>query len=294
MPGAVLTLQQRDFDDLVCELRQIYVGAGVQLSVDIGRLIIERLFDGDLERWKYRGRKDVSFRKLEKHPGLPFHKSTLSRAVGIYMMSKRRGDLTAFQHVGSSHLHEIASLSEGEQDRLLESAEEEKWSTRRLRQEVAGIVKTMHSASPKVREPAFAKWLRCTQADLALRRTSADRETIESLEIEKCRELLEATRDILRESSACHACSTTPAWHCWTATRLCMLRRRNGTAGEKVTPRCTRRSWRKRSATDLLSGLCTTNIRGESGRDKYIVANDSARIRDVTSNVCFHVHSIQQ
>src|SRR5689334_23495782 len=136
VPVPILPPERSDLDSLVYELRQLYGGAGVRLAVEMGRLIIERLFRGDLALWRARGRKDVSFRKLEAHPDPPFRASTLSRAVAIYMLSQRRADLTALRHVGPSHLHEIACLGEKEQDRLLERAEMEKWSIRKLRQEV--------------------------------------------------------------------------------------------------------------------------------------------------------------
>src|SRR6188474_3005935 len=112
--GTVLRSERHDLDSLVHDLRQLYGGAGVRLAVEMGRLIIERLFRGDLTLWRARGRKDVSFRKLEAHPGLPFRASTLSRAVAIYMLSQRRADLLALQHVGPSHHHEIACLGEKE------------------------------------------------------------------------------------------------------------------------------------------------------------------------------------
>src|SRR5262249_24428641 len=86
-------------DTLVAELRQLYVDAGLKLSVKMGRLIIDRLYGGDMTKWQSRGRKDASFRKLERHPDLPFRASTLSRAVSIYALAQRRTDLLEFNHL---------------------------------------------------------------------------------------------------------------------------------------------------------------------------------------------------
>jgi hypothetical protein len=187
-----------EIDALVRQLRELYVGAGVQLSIDIGRLIIERLFGGDLERWRARGRKDVSFRKLEKHPDLPFHASTLSRAVSVYMLEQRRNDLTSFRHVTPSHLQEIAMLGDGEQDRLLEKVESEKWSMRRLRQEVAGMLGASRGRHRRG-AVAVAPWLRRIHADLAGRSLVPDQDTIAHLELDSARELLEITRTVLQQ-----------------------------------------------------------------------------------------------
>jgi hypothetical protein len=188
----VLTLRHPDVDALVVELRQLYVGAGIGLAVEMGRVIIERLFGGDVARWKYRGRKDISFRKLEKHPSLPFHASTLSRSVAIYMLSRRRADLTGFRHIGPSHLYEIAALPEADQDRLLAWTEAEKWSTRKLRQEVAGIA----IRTPRRRgDPAFAKWLRTARTGLDLRRATLE---IETIDFDEAKDLLDAARGVLQ------------------------------------------------------------------------------------------------
>jgi hypothetical protein len=192
-----LSLHQPNLDSIVWEIRQLYVGAGIGLAVDMGRLIIERLFGGDLHRWRSRGRKDVSFRKLEKHPALPFRASTLSRAVAIYMLSKRRGDLTAFEHVSTSHLHEIAGLEDGEQDQLLAKVESEKWSMRRLRREVA--VLKVGRARRRNRGCTLAPWLHRILDDMEQHGLSSDLHVVDQLGIDPSLELLDMTRSALRQ-----------------------------------------------------------------------------------------------
>ncbi len=187
-----------DLEGLVVELRRLYVGAGVELAVNMGRLIVERLFGGNVELWKSRGRKDVSFRKLEKHPDLPFRASTLSRAVAIYMLSKRRGDLLAFRHVRPSHLHEIARLNEADQDRLLGRAEAERWSTRKLREEVAGISRPRHRSKPA--PPRLTSWMHAVRCELDSRTTTAELDAVSGFDLDEARALLDATRGILRSA----------------------------------------------------------------------------------------------
>src|SRR3954468_6560428 len=164
MKPAVLASGESDLDSLVHDLRRLYGGAGVRRAIEMGRMIIERLFRNDLTLWRARGRKDVSFRKLEAHPELPFRASTLSRAVAIYMLSRRRTDLLALQHVGPSHLHELASLRDEEQDRLLDQAEAKKWSIRQLRREVGQVAGPRDGR--RERAPGFAKWLRRVRTEV--------------------------------------------------------------------------------------------------------------------------------
>jgi hypothetical protein len=192
----VLAPRPTDVEGLVTELRRLYVGAGVELAVNMGRLIIERLFCGDLERWRSRGRKDISFRKLEKHPDLPFRASTLSRAVAIYMLSKRRGDLMDFRHVRPSHLHEIARLTEEDQDNLLAKAEAERWSMRKLREEVARMSRPRPYR--KTAQPRLALWMRAVRCEFDSRTTAAELDGLADCDLDEARELLDATRGVLR------------------------------------------------------------------------------------------------
>jgi hypothetical protein len=124
-----------DVDQVVRELRQLR-GSGLTLAVSIGKVVLERIYRGDVGRWRSRGRKDTSFRKLARHAAVPFSAPTLSRSVGIYVVSLRRRDLLEIPHVGPSHVRELLGLSSDMQDRLIDKAADQKWSVRRLRQEV--------------------------------------------------------------------------------------------------------------------------------------------------------------
>src|SRR4051812_38492829 len=69
-----------DVAQLVSELRDLYHASGTELMIRVGELILERLYGGDVTLWQSRRRKDVSFRKLQDHPDLPFRASMLSRS----------------------------------------------------------------------------------------------------------------------------------------------------------------------------------------------------------------------
>ena len=195
--ASAIAVRQPDIDALLCELRELYVGTGVRLAIEMGRRIVERIFGGDIARWRSRGRKDVSFRKLEKHPNLPFHASTLWRAVAIYVLSKRRNDLGTIRYLTPSHLNEIVGLSEAEQDRYLEKVQSERWSTRRLRQEITATRGRNHRRPHD--PPAFSKWVNRIGADVIGRGMPSDIDAIERMGLSESRELLETTRKVLQQ-----------------------------------------------------------------------------------------------
>src|SRR3954447_7074553 len=114
---AVLT-SPPDVEALVRDLRQLYQATGIGLMVQIGGTIVDRLYDGDVSRWRLHHRKDTSFRKLAAHPELPFQASTLYRAVEIYLLVQRRPAIARLERVGPSHLQEILGLEGEAQDRL--------------------------------------------------------------------------------------------------------------------------------------------------------------------------------
>jgi hypothetical protein len=187
-----------DLDGLVSQLSRLYQGTGIRLSVEIGRLIIETLYGGDHEKWRSHGRKDVSFRKLEKHPQLPFRASTLSRAVSIYMISLRRADLLAFQHLSSSHLHELGGLSADIQDKLLERAESEQWSVQQLRAEVGKPSRARgHRTQSDV--PGFARWFYRNKEDIEARVALEEIDLVTRLSIEQASELLKLLKSLLQQ-----------------------------------------------------------------------------------------------
>ena len=50
-------------DALVRDLRALHRGAALDFSLEVARLLVDRLYAGDLGAWKQRGTRDASFRK---------------------------------------------------------------------------------------------------------------------------------------------------------------------------------------------------------------------------------------
>jgi hypothetical protein len=192
--------RELDVSALVRELRDIYHGSGIDLMLRIGGLILERLYGGDVAKWQSRRRKDVSFRKLEKHPDLPFKAAMLSRAVSIYVLSQRRPDLCRLENVSQTHLQEVLPLSPDLQDRLLRRVVEEKWSVRRLRKEVADTLPAPATRGGRHRVPSLSRQLRLLQGIADGRLLVVHASNVATLRLREAQELLEVARRLCHQA----------------------------------------------------------------------------------------------
>lgn len=188
-----------DVDGLVQELRRLHQATGLHLMIRVGALIVDRIYGGDPARWRSHGRKDTSFRKLAAHPDSPFEASTLSRAVGIYLLTRRRPDIARLAHVGPSHLQEILGLDEGTQDRLLERAESDAWSTRRLRDEVRAAPGNARGRRRLPRVPAFQGYAEEFRGRVEARALLTDWDAVDALDGESARTMLVLVRTLCQQ-----------------------------------------------------------------------------------------------
>jgi hypothetical protein len=189
-----------DVGALVHELKALYYGSGIELMLRIGELILTRLYGGDVAMWQSRRRKDISFRTLEKHPELPFKASMLSRAVAIYVLSLRRNDLLQLEHVSQSHLQEVLNLEPELQDRLLKRVEEERWSFRRLRDEVLRSVPSTIKRAGRPRTPPVAKQLRILRSIADDRLLVIDPANIAVLQLHEAQDLFDVARRLCQQA----------------------------------------------------------------------------------------------
>ena len=122
-------------DRVVGELNRICKTATFDFAIHVGKLIVDSFYHGDLDAWRYRGSKDVSFRKIATHPDLPMSPSALYRSVAIYEVCARLG-FRRWKHISTSHVRLVLPLRATDQLRLLQAAEHERWPVRALRGEI--------------------------------------------------------------------------------------------------------------------------------------------------------------
>lgn len=170
--GPLTPRQPVDIDAVVAELRAITNGTALELSLRVGKLIINRFYRGDLSRWRSRGPKQASFRTLARRPDLPMSAAALYRSVALYELVVNLGGLEQWQSVGPTHLRTVLSLSQCEQKRLLGCVQKERWTVERLESEVRAskqrgplkvgrpplprVVKALRRVTKRVREEADA------------------------------------------------------------------------------------------------------------------------------------------
>jgi hypothetical protein len=110
------------------ELGQLRNASAMKLTLEVGALVVKRIFQGDLERVRSQGRKDNSFRRLAAHPKLPFSPMRLWRAVGVYELVSRMPGLPNTKNLTVSHLYTVLGLPHETQEWLLRAANEHGWS----------------------------------------------------------------------------------------------------------------------------------------------------------------------
>lgn len=125
-----------DLTRLANRINAICRNATMELAFKVGELVIEALYDSDIEGWLEDRGRTASFRSLASRGDLLMSPSALCRAVGVYVVAKRLDGFRRWRHLSSSHLQEILPLPPAEQNRILERAESEEWTVARLREEV--------------------------------------------------------------------------------------------------------------------------------------------------------------
>jgi hypothetical protein len=151
---------------VVRQLNTICKAATFDFAMAVGKLIVDSFYSGDLEAWRSRGIKNVSFRRLAKHPDLPMSATALYRSTAIYEVWQRTG-AAEWKHLSTSHVRLVLPLAPGQQARLLQRAEANAWPVQRLREEI-GALPLSNSASRggRKRRPRLRKALQKLQAFL--------------------------------------------------------------------------------------------------------------------------------
>jgi hypothetical protein len=151
-PVRSLPVSAETLDRLVGELNRVLRTETVNLHLALGRVVIERLYRGEFSRWRNKGAKESSFRKLAARSGrgLAVSATSLYRAVALYELFDRLG-VSSWKHLGVSHLRGVLGLPDTEQRRLLTAAESEGWTVEQLERESARI--RHHSGAKRGRPP---------------------------------------------------------------------------------------------------------------------------------------------
>lgn len=136
-------LQGSDYasDRLVSEINALSKAATLQFALSVGDLVIQRLYLGDIGRWRSRDpTKEMSLRRISRHPNLAMSPAMLYGCIAIYELFERL-DMQTWRHVSTSHMRLILPLKHDDQARLLRLTELNRWSVRRLEEEAAAVMR---------------------------------------------------------------------------------------------------------------------------------------------------------
>jgi hypothetical protein len=121
-----------DLEQVVAQLNAIGKAATLRFALDVGAIVVNNFYDGDLDRWRKRDKgKDTSLRRLARHPNLPMSPPALYRCVAIYELCERI-DITSWKHISTGHIRLVLPLPPERQLHLLSAAEADRWSVRQL------------------------------------------------------------------------------------------------------------------------------------------------------------------
>lgn len=137
--------QDDPVETVVRKLNVICKAATLEFALAVGKLIVDGFFGGEIARCRsHNPKKNVSLRKLARHPDLPLSRSALYRSIAIYELCERLG-LRNWRHVSTSHIRLVLPLPTDAQERLLQLAEVNRWTVRRLDDEIGEAAKNVPS-----------------------------------------------------------------------------------------------------------------------------------------------------
>ena len=138
--------------DVAATLAEVHSTSSMRLALEIGEIVVRRIFDGDLQRVRAHGPKDVSFRKLAACPRLTMSAMRIWRAVGVFELVSRMPGLKDAKNLSVSHLYAVLGLPNETQEWLLRAAADGRWRVEELEAQA-----TKHRPSESRRRPRMAQ-----------------------------------------------------------------------------------------------------------------------------------------
>ncbi|MFV8749341.1 hypothetical protein ACNOYE_02190 [Nannocystaceae bacterium ST9] len=140
----------------------------LQLALEIGSIVVEELYSGDLGRWRARGAKEHTLRQLANDPRLGISASAIYRALAIHEIKLRFPEHPMWAKLTLAQIRPVLGLPESEQSRLLELATQNDWTAQIM--EGAATESRAHNKSSRggrPRKPGFARSIEVAERALA-------------------------------------------------------------------------------------------------------------------------------
>jgi hypothetical protein len=129
-----------EIEALVDQIRGLKRDAAFLFVTAVGRLVVDRFYDGDVSRCRQDRGRAPGYRKLAERlkaeRGLGLDHTALARAVGVYGLVSATQAVATSQHLKVGHYVAVLGLPVTTAERLLTMADAEKWSVAELRNRV--------------------------------------------------------------------------------------------------------------------------------------------------------------
>jgi hypothetical protein len=155
------------FDEVAVEIQGILRRTGFDQTLAIGRLVLERFFDGSVASWRdRRNHKNNSVRRLAQCPGCPLSRSAINQAIGVYAVTLALPSVLTLEHIEASHVAVVLPLDVHEQERWLVEAAARRLSVRALREAIRADRRDRGERRGRPRTTAEGRALNATQSSI--------------------------------------------------------------------------------------------------------------------------------
>jgi hypothetical protein len=186
-------------DHVLFELHRICRTATRRFALSVGKLIVDRLYGGDVNAWRARGTQDETFAQLARSPDLPMSPGALYRCVATFELCQRLGGAEQWKHVSSSHMRAVLGLPHEAQRQLLASAERNRWTVAELESEAGEHRPASSPRGGRPRLPELTKTARAIDRFLdSDGNFEGSASALTSMDAERARELYETFRRVRR------------------------------------------------------------------------------------------------
>jgi len=117
---------------VVSQISQICRDSSLEFALRVGAVVVHNFYEGDVDAWRTRGPKIHSFRRLSQHPDLPMSPAALYRCVAVFELCERLNATSRWRRLGASHFRTVVGLEPKEQEKLLATANKNRWSVKLL------------------------------------------------------------------------------------------------------------------------------------------------------------------
>ncbi len=162
--------EPRELDSVVRELQAMQRTTGLEWTLAIGGLVLNRFFGGSVQAWRERRKnKNNSVRRLAEHPECPLSRAAINQSIGIFVIVESLPCVRTFSHIGSAHVAAVFHLDKDAQRDWLERAERGSWGVRQPRDEVTRHRRESgeRRGRPKAARLDDARWQLLDRSELA-------------------------------------------------------------------------------------------------------------------------------